>query len=140
MLISSNVVVLPSASAVVKPVVSSPASLATDVRTSFSPDALPNVAGLSPYISSPLVLANPGSTLEDAEGLLASNTMMTDGGAGGIEDINTGNFDAITEDELVNVGDVDSEIYTEFRDSGPFTTRYYFTNNALPVKKKKIMP
>ena len=25
--------------------------------------------------------------------------------------------------------------YTEFRDSGPFTTRYYFTNNALPVKK-----
>lgn len=30
---------------------------------------------------------------------------------------------------------VDSGSYTEFRDSGPFTTRYYFTNNALPIKK-----
>ena len=30
--------------------------------------------------------ANPGATLEDAEGLLASNTMMTDGSAAGIED------------------------------------------------------
>ena len=30
---------------------------------------------------------------------------------------------------------VENESYTEFRDSGPFTTRYYFTNNALPVKK-----
>ena len=27
----------------------------------------------------------------------------------------------------------------EFRSSGPFTTRYYFTNNALPIKKMKIM-
>ena len=32
---------------------------------------------------------------------------MTDGSAAGIEDINTGNFDAIKEDELVNVGDVE---------------------------------
>ena len=31
--------------------------------------------------------ANPGATLEDAEGLLASNTMMTDGSAAGIEDV-----------------------------------------------------
>jgi hypothetical protein len=31
--------------------------------------------------------------------------------------------------------DVKSKSYTEFRESGPFTTRYYFTNNALPVKK-----
>ena len=37
--------------------------------------------------------------------------------------------------KTVNVDDVGSESYTEFRDSGPFTTRYYFTNNALPVKK-----
>jgi hypothetical protein len=35
----------------------------------------------------------------------------------------------------VNVDSIDDESYTEFRDSGPFTTRYYFTNNALPVKK-----
>ena len=25
----------------------------------------------------------------------------------------------------------------EFRASGPFTTRYYFTNNALPIKKNE---
>ena len=36
-----------------------------------------------------------------------SDTIMTDGSAAGIEDINTGNFDAIKEDELVNVGDVE---------------------------------
>ena len=30
----------------------------------------------------------PGATIEDAEGLLASNTMMTDGSAAGIEDLN----------------------------------------------------
>ena len=35
----------------------------------------------------------------------------------------------------VSVDSIDDESYTEFRDSGPFTTRYYFTNNALPVKK-----
>tara|TARA_B100001287_G_scaffold19152_1_gene14169 strand:- start:18 stop:1427 length:1410 start_codon:yes stop_codon:yes gene_type:complete len=35
----------------------------------------------------------------------------------------------------VSVDAIDNESYTEFRDSGPFTTRYYFTNNALPVKK-----
>ena len=32
---------------------------------------------------------------------------MTDGSAAGIEDINMSNFDAIKEDELVNVGDVE---------------------------------
>lgn len=26
-------------------------------------------------------------------------------------------------------------VYGEFRDAGPFTTRYYFTTNALPIKK-----
>ena len=31
----------------------------------------------------------PGATLQDAEGLLASNTMMTDDSAAGIEDLNT---------------------------------------------------
>ena len=36
-----------------------------------------------------------------------SDTIMTDGSAAGIEDINMGNFDAIKEDELVNVGDVE---------------------------------
>ena len=35
----------------------------------------------------------------------------------------------------VSTDAIDEESYTEFRDSGPFTTRYYFTNNALPVKK-----
>ena len=50
---------------------------------------------------------SPGATLQDAEGLLASNTMMTDDSAAGIADINTGNFDAIKEDELINVGDVE---------------------------------
>jgi hypothetical protein len=35
----------------------------------------------------------------------------------------------------VSADAIDDESYTEFRDSGPFTTRYYFTNNALPVKK-----
>jgi len=36
-----------------------------------------------------------------------SDTIMTDGSAAGIEDINTGNFNSIKEDELVNVGDVE---------------------------------
>ena len=35
-----------------------------------------------------------------------SDSIMTDGSAAGIED-NMGNFDAIKEDELVNVGDVE---------------------------------
>ena len=38
----------------------------------------------------------PGATLEDAEGLLASNTTMTDGSAAGIEDIFGGKFGGAT--------------------------------------------
>ena len=37
-----------------------------------------------------------------------SDTIMTDGSAAGIEDINIGNFDAIAEDELTNVEKVDT--------------------------------
>ena len=38
---------------------------------------------------------------------------------------------AISESE----SNIDNPNYGEFRETGPFTTRYYFTNNALPVKK-----
>jgi hypothetical protein len=31
----------------------------------------------------------------------------------------------------------DLGVYKDFRVSGPFTTRYYFTTNALPIKKKE---
>ena len=48
-------------------------------------------------------ISSPMPTVETAQ----SDTIMTDGNAAGIEDINTGNFDAIKEDELVNVGDVE---------------------------------
>ena len=48
-------------------------------------------------------ISSPMPTVETAQ----SDTIMTDGSAAGIEDINTGNFDAIKEDELVNVGDVE---------------------------------
>ncbi len=37
--------------------------------------------------------------------------------------------------KILSSEDINSGTYTEFRASGPFTTRYYFTNNALPVKK-----
>ncbi len=37
--------------------------------------------------------------------------------------------------KTLSLEDIKSDTYTEFRTSGPFTTRYYFTNNALPVKK-----
>ena len=30
-----------------------------------------------------------------------------------------------------------SGVYSEFRDQGPFTTRYYFTTNAFPIKEKE---
>jgi hypothetical protein len=30
-----------------------------------------------------------------------------------------------------------SGVYTEFRDQGPFTTRYYFTTNAFPIEEKE---
>ena len=43
----------------------------------------------------------PGATLEDSEGLLASNTMMTDGSAAGIEDIFGGKFGGATEPPVI---------------------------------------
>jgi len=43
----------------------------------------------------------PGATLEDAEGLLASNTMMTDGSAAGIEDVFGGKFGGGTEPPVI---------------------------------------
>jgi hypothetical protein len=30
-----------------------------------------------------------------------------------------------------------SGVYSEFRDQGPFTTRYYFTTNAFPIEEKE---
>ena len=48
-------------------------------------------------------ISSPMPTVETAQ----SDTIMTDGSAAGIEDINMGNFDAIEEDKLVNVGDVE---------------------------------
>lgn len=33
--------------------------------------------------------------------------------------------------------DSNATSYSDFRDEGPFTTRYYFTTNALPIKKKE---
>ena len=47
-------------------------------------------------------ISSPMPTVETAQ----SDTIMTDGSAAGIEDINVSNFDAIKEDELINVGDV----------------------------------
>ncbi len=37
--------------------------------------------------------------------------------------------------EIVDINHTDIENYGEFRETGPFTTRYSFTNNALPIKK-----
>jgi len=37
--------------------------------------------------------------------------------------------------EIIDINHKDIENYGEFRETGPFTTRYYFTNNALPIKK-----
>ena len=37
--------------------------------------------------------------------------------------------------EIIDINHTDIENYGEFRETGPFTTRYYFTNNALPIKK-----
>ena len=33
--------------------------------------------------------------------------------------------------EIIDINHIDIENYGEFRETGPFTTRYYFTNNAL---------
>ena len=44
---------------------------------------------------------SPGATLQDAEGLLASNTMMTDGSAAGIEEIFGGKFGGATEPPVI---------------------------------------
>ena len=49
----------------------------------------------------------------------------------------------INKSEISSITKVDEKINSinigEFRASGPFTTRYYFTNNALPIKKMKTM-
>ena len=47
----------------------------------------------------------------------------------------------INKSEISSISKVDENIVSnkngEFRASGPFTTRYYFTNNALPIKKNE---
>ena len=47
----------------------------------------------------------------------------------------------INKSEITSITKVDEKINSviigEFRASGPFTTRYYFTNNALPIKKNE---
>jgi hypothetical protein len=44
----------------------------------------------------------------------------------------------INKSEISSISKVDENVKSnkngEFRASGPFTTRYYFTNNALPIK------
>ena len=52
----------------------------------------------------------PISSPMPTEEIAQSDTIMTDGSAAGIEDINTSNFNAIKEDELVNVGDVELDL------------------------------
>ena len=45
----------------------------------------------------------------------------------------------INKSEISSISKVDENVKSnkngEFRASGPFTTRYYFTNNALPITK-----
>ena len=47
----------------------------------------------------------------------------------------------INKSDISNISAVDEEsnnkIGGEFRAEGPFTTRYFFTNNSLPIKKKE---
>ena len=47
----------------------------------------------------------------------------------------------LNKSEISSITKVDEKINSinigEFRASGPFTTRYYFTNNALPIKKNE---
>lgn len=47
----------------------------------------------------------------------------------------------INKSEISSISKVEENLKTnkngEFRASGPFTTRYYFTNNALPIKKNE---
>ena len=47
----------------------------------------------------------------------------------------------INKSEISSISKVDEKVKNnkngEFRASGPFTTRYYFTNNALPIKKNE---
>ena len=47
----------------------------------------------------------------------------------------------LNKSEISSITKVDEKINAindgEFRASGPFTTRYYFTNNALPIKKNE---
>ena len=47
----------------------------------------------------------------------------------------------INKSEISSISNVDEKVKNnkngEFRASGPFTTRYYFTNNALPIKKNE---
>jgi hypothetical protein len=42
-----------------------------------------------------------------------------------------------TNETVVSISNNDDGVpnYSEYRETGPFTTRYYFTNNALPIKK-----
>ena len=47
----------------------------------------------------------------------------------------------INKSDISSISKVDENVKSnkngEFRTSGPFTTRYYFTNNALPIKKNE---
>ena len=45
------------------------------------------------------------------------------------------NISLITETNEIDKKSQKQDIGGEFRSEGPFTTRYYFTNNALPIKK-----
>ena len=66
--------------------------------------ALQPVSSFTPRVSARGRNINPPLPTNE---FVQSDSIMTDGSAAGIEDINMGNFDAIKEDELVNVGDVE---------------------------------
>ena len=66
--------------------------------------ALQPVSSFTPRVSARGRNINPPLPTNE---FVQSDSIMTDGSAAGIEDINTGNFDAIKEDELINVGDVE---------------------------------
>ena len=51
--------------------------------------------------------------------------------------INKSDIDIIREVDEPKVGSSSVGDYSDLRKQGPFTTRYYFTTNALPIKKKE---
>lgn len=81
--------------------------------------ALQPVSSFTPRVSARGRNINPPLPTNE---FVQSDSIMTDGSAAGIEDINTGNFDAIGEDELTNVGDVELGLPKSKVDRSPLRT------------------